>query len=198
MFQCFKIPGYLWHPREIEEVCNYLFSDTRADLIKVRLMSFLGIELSEDVYQNLYLRIKEKGFPDYDPRKSICASPQEKFSAFFFGRLRNRGRALAKTEIKRRSKICSIDSVREICADDNTDEEELETAALQSAVADCVAALSPALKEAVEARYYKNQSYAEMAQNLDLLIGTVGKRLFSAIRKLRFCLEKKGHDFGKI
>lgn len=70
--------------------------------------------------------------------------------------------------------------------------DELDRALQAWQVADAVATLSPAHREALVATYYRSHSVAEAAAELGVPAGTVKSRLYYGLRAVRLALQEQG------
>ena len=91
---------------------------------------------------------------------------------------------VAKEQLRDRKKGVGLDSIKEISCQtkDASEDYELE---------DALAMLDEPYRQVVLLRFYSGQSCQEIAENLNVPIGTVTKQLSRAYEKLRFFLKEK-------
>ena len=89
---------------------------------------------------------------------------------------------VAKEQLRNDKRIIGVD-----CLEQQTVEEEKADYELEKAIAE----LPDSYREIVLLRFYANQSCSQIAENLDMPIGTVTKQLSRAYAKLRQSLSNK-------
>ena len=122
---------------------------------------------AQDLLQQTFLQGVR--FPE---RLSRAVSPR----AWLFGVARN----MARSSIRRRRKVVSLPD--QLPADCETEDPRIEP------MRQAIAALPKPLQEALELRLGRDLSYQEIAEVLEIPIGTVRSRLHRAVDRLREAL----------
>ncbi len=136
--------------------------------------------LAQDATQNAFVRIYHS-LADYHPRG--------KFQSYFFCVLINECKMMqrsAKRRSRRNHQFYLLDSVRPLPLSDDLilareKSREIETAML---------ALSSKLRAPLVLRFAGDCSYQEIADTLDVPLGTVKSRIFAGLAKLRTFLDR--------
>jgi RNA polymerase sigma-70 factor (ECF subfamily) len=133
--------------------------------------------LAPDVAQNAFIEIY-RGLPRYQP--------QGKFSAYLFRVLLNQCRVAARSA--RRAGVVVEDPPA--APGDRSGESLILARERQREVEAALGRLSEKLRAVVVLRHSAGLSYDEIAETLDLPLGTVKRRLFDAMEKMRRMLEE--------
>jgi RNA polymerase sigma-70 factor, ECF subfamily len=110
---------------------------------------------------------------------STLRSP-EKFHSWLLG-IANR---VAKEQLRDRHKVQGLEGVKETTCEDTDVSEDFQ-------VKEAIVMLDEPYRQVVLLRFYSEQSCQQIAENLNIPIGTVTKQLSRAYEKLRSLLEEK-------
>jgi len=97
-----------------------------------------------------------------------------------------RSRAIDRVRFEQRKKRTAPDGADESAASESPDLLEIKQQAVALQVA--LSVLTPQEKQAIEAAYFSELTYAEVAQRLNQPLGTIKTRIRSALQKLRQAL----------
>ena len=138
----------------------------------------VGGEDLEDIAQQIWLAVW-RALPGFRGDAAFCTWVVGVAKNVVFDWIRRRGSALQ-----------SVDCDERETADDQPDWEDRFLKSL--AVHDAVKHLSANEREAIHLRYFLQLTDEEIAQKLDVPLGTVKSRIRAALGKLRACLEEQG------
>ena len=104
-----------------------------------------------------------------------------------------RSRAIDRLRFERRKKRVGPDSSDAPAADEAADAQDiLELKQQRHALLGALTSLTPDERQAIEAAFFADMSYAEVAARLNQPLGTVKTRIRSGIHKLRHAMAGKG------
>jgi RNA polymerase sigma-70 factor (ECF subfamily) len=144
-------------------------------------------ELAPDVAQNAFLDLY-RALPRYEPRG--------RFEAYLFRAVVNQCRMTersARREGRLRAPLLSAGAEIEaqpVSAPDTSAEARILARERERDLERAVARLSPKLKDVVSLRYAGGLGYDQIAETLGIPVGTVKRRVFDAVEKLRNMLEE--------
>ena len=160
----------------IDEAFDVLVRRHQARVLRMAGRLLGRSALAPDVAQNAFLEIY-RGLARYQP--------QGKFPAYLFRVLLNQCRVAARSA--RRAGVVTDDLPA--TPGDRSGESLILARERQREVEAALARLSEKLRAVVVLRHSAGLSYDEIAEALDLPLGTVKRRLFDAMEKLRRMLE---------
>lgn len=134
--------------------------------------------LAPDLAQNTFLAIY-RALPQYQPLG--------KFSAYLFRVLLNQCRSLRRSAHVEGNALAAL--ARTSCESEPAPEDQILARERQREVESALTKLSPKLREVVVLRYSAGLNYEEIADTLTIPLGTVKRRLFDAMAKLRLVME---------
>jgi RNA polymerase sigma-70 factor, ECF subfamily len=144
-------------------------------------------ELAADVAQNAFLDVY-RALPRYQP--------QGRFQAYLFRAVVNQCRMTeraARSEGRFRAPLspAALDGAAQpVSAPDSSAEARILARERERDLERAVGRLSEKLRDVISLRYAGELGYDEIAETLGLPVGTVKRRLFDAVEKLRQILEK--------
>ncbi len=130
---------------------------------------------AEDLVQKTFLRLY---------RSRVRYRRSAKLTTFLF----MMARQVWIDELRRRSRYERLKSEAALNADDHA-EGPVAASDARIDVAAALAALSEEMRLVVELGVYQGLAYAEIAQIMEIPVGTVKSRMFNALRRLRSILE---------
>jgi RNA polymerase sigma-70 factor, ECF subfamily len=141
-------------------------------------------ETAEEVTLDIFTRAWEKGAA-YD-------SQLARVSTWLMSMTRNRAIDRLRREKVRplQGSVSWADVTNEPVAEKNPPESSVHLSMEQQRVRAAVANLPPAQQEALALAYFKGLSHSEIAEKLDLPLGTVKGRIRAAMQKLRDSLQE--------
>lgn len=157
----------------------------------LRFFRRLGASLheAEDLVQEMFLKLYRSA-PTYDARSAFGAYALRVARNAWIDRRRRRGARPDGPQLDEVEATAGAGAERiELCADpalSSERREELER------VARALAHLSAAHAEVIELAIVQALPYAQIAQVLEIPVGTVKSRVFHAVRHLRARLEQEG------
>jgi RNA polymerase sigma factor (sigma-70 family) len=140
-------------------------------------------DLAQEVHQMTFVQAYE-GLPRFSRRSSL--------RTWLFGIARHRCLDLLKISRRRRKRFGPIEDTFEPPAPDRSAEDRLADRSRAGALADCLRALAPHVRDTVLLRFQQNLSYPEIAALSDEKAPALQVRVARALPLLRRCLEKKG------
>lgn len=164
-----------------------------------RAMYFLALQLlgnpddAMDVVQDSLMRFLTN-LHRFDPRRPV--------RPWLYRIVRNRVIDLARRrKVRRHSSIDARDdegNLKLVLPDPSVDlERDARQSQLRARLFEALDELSPKQKEIIVLRDYQDLSYKEIAEHLQVPIGTVMSRLHGARKKLRDILQDDLHDFAQ-
>lgn len=144
-------------------------------------------ELAPDVAQNAFLDLY-RALPRYEPRG--------RFEAYLFRAVVNQCRMTERSvrrEGRLRAPLLSAGAeiaAQPVSAPDTSAEARILARERERDLERAVARLSPKLKDVVSLRYAGGLGYDQIAETLGIPVGTVKRRVFDAVEKLRHMLEE--------
>ena len=134
--------------------------------------------LAQDAVQDAFLTAWRTA-PSFDPRRGGVSS-------WLLTLVHRRAVDVVRREDRRRA--VPLDDAP-VAAGDATDE-TAETRELRRTVQTALEKLTPPEREALELAYYGGLSHSEIAEKLDIPLGTVKSRMFAGLARLRDVLEE--------
>lgn len=104
-----------------------------------------------------------------------------------------RSRAIDRLRFERRKKRAAPDTTDPLPAPRNGPDDALAFAQEGQAVRRALDVLTPDERQAIEAAFFSELRYAEVAARLNTPLGTIKTRIRSALHKLREALTERGH-----
>jgi len=161
------------HPPNLEQ----LFRDTSADLARYFSRRHGGQETADDLVQETFLKMAESIEKGIRP---------EHLRAYLFGIARHVSQAAWRQKSKD-SVLQDTVPIQSIVAGDALDPRV-------DAACEMIKLLPPLQREILDLRFNQNLSYSEMAEALEIPIGTVRSRLHNAISLIRARLDEDNPD----
>lgn len=142
-------------------------------------------ETAEEVTLDIFTRAWEKA-GTYDPQLA-------KVSTWLTRMARNRAIDRLRREKARplQDSVHWADVTSEPVFEENPPETKTQRSMEQQRVRAAIASLPPAQQEVLALAYFRGYSHGEIAQNLDLPLGTVKGRIRAGMQKLRALLENE-------
>lgn len=148
-----------------------LYRDSRETLTAYFLRRHRSVQAAEDLLQETFLQLMRRV-----DRCRAARSPQ----AYLFGIARH-----VSADAWRRAKPQVVDEAALACAPAPAPDRRL------LAARETIAGLPPLQREILDLRFQHDLSYAEIAEALDVPVGTVRSRLHNAMHLLRERLEEE-------
>jgi RNA polymerase sigma-70 factor (ECF subfamily) len=152
----------------------------RALRIAVRYLGCGHLLLAQDVTQNAFLSVYQ-ALPRYQPRGQ--------FSAYLHRTLLNQCR-MAQRRARVENQVLEQEHLASVAHESPTTETEILSRELHQHLEVAVGRLGHKLREVVVLRFSAGLRYDEIAETLEIPLGTVKRRLFDALKKLHRAMEK--------
>ena len=152
------------------EECYRLYGS----MVRRYLQHFVGSDEAEDLLQVVFLELW---------RSRARIDPSRPLEGWLFGIARKR--AIDQLR-RRRHDVVSVDSVRELVGDDGA--EFTDRVAWSAEVQAALAKLVPEQREAITLAYFGGLSQREIAEQLEVPLGTVKARMARGMRVLAFAI----------
>lgn len=149
-----------------------------------------GLHEAEDLVQEVFLKLFRSA-PSYDPRSAFGAYALRVARNSWIDRRRRRGARPGALSLE------DVDSPPDrpgasAIAHEMDPSLPVERQEALERVSHALASLSPAHAEVIELALVQGLPYAQIAELLDIPLGTVKSRVFHAVRRLRAALEGEG------
>ncbi len=161
------------HPPNLED----LFRDTAADLARYFSRRHEGKEIADDLVQETFLKMAESVERGKRP---------EHLRAYLFGVARHVSHAAWRQKSKD-SVLADSVSVNSVAAEDSRDSRV-------DAACEMINLLPSLQREILDLRFNQNLTYAEIAEALEIPVGTVRSRLHNAVSMIRDRLDEDNPD----